>query len=81
MFTAAIRRFRARQQVILMLRAVCGFTTAKSPTLFWSRSQQWPGVCAGQAEDLQAGIPYRVPRDEDPMSGLVKCWPPLTDVQ
>jgi len=66
MFTCCHPALSRETQVILMLRAVCGFTTTEIARAFLT-SESAVARRLGRAKQkiVQAGIPYRVPRDED----------------
>ncbi|GHO61024.1 sigma factor-like helix-turn-helix DNA-binding protein [Ktedonobacter robiniae] len=59
--------FREREtQTILMLRAVCGFTTAEIAHAFLtSEAAVARRLVRARQKIVQAGIPYHVPRDGD----------------
>jgi RNA polymerase sigma factor (sigma-70 family) len=66
MFTCCHPALSHETQVILMLRAVCGFTTAEIAHAFLaSESAVARRLVRARQKIVQAGIPYRVPRDED----------------
>ncbi len=66
MFTCCHPALSRETQVILTLRAVCGFTTAEIAHAFLaSESAMARRLVRARQKIVQAGIPYRVPRDED----------------
>jgi RNA polymerase sigma-70 factor (ECF subfamily) len=66
MFTCCHPALSRETQVILMLRAVCGFTTTEIARAFLtSESAVARRLVRAKQKIVQAGIPYRVPRDED----------------
>ena len=66
MFTCCHPALSRETQVILTLRAVCGFTTAQiAHTFLASESAVARRLVRARQKIVQAAIPYRVPRDED----------------
>jgi RNA polymerase sigma factor (sigma-70 family) len=66
MFTCCHPALSRETQVILTLRAVCGFTTAQiAHTFLASESAIARRLVRARQKIMQAGIPYRVPRAED----------------
>jgi RNA polymerase sigma factor (sigma-70 family) len=66
MFTCCHPALSRESQVILTLRAVCGFTTAQIAHAFLaSEVAVARRLVRARQKIVQAGIPYRVPRDED----------------
>jgi RNA polymerase sigma factor (sigma-70 family) len=66
MFTCCHPALSRETQVILTLRAVCGFTTAQiAHTFLASESAVARRLVRARQKIMQAAIPYRVPRDED----------------
>jgi len=66
MFTCCHPALSREAQVILTLRAVCGFTTAQiAHTFLASESAVARRLVRARQKIVQAAIPYRVPRDED----------------
>ncbi len=66
MFTCCHPALSRETQVILTLRAVCGFTTAQiAHTFLASEAAVARRLVRARQKIVQAGIPYRVPRDED----------------
>ena len=66
MFTCCHPALSRETQVILTLRAVCGFTTAQIAHAFLaSESAISKRLVRARQKIVQAGIPYRVPREED----------------
>ena len=66
MFTCCHPALSRETQVILTLRAVCGFTTAEIAHAFLaSESAMARRLVRARQKIVQAAIPYRVPRDED----------------
>ncbi len=66
MFTCCHPALSRETQVVLTLRAVCGFTTAEIAHAFLaSESAMARRIVRARQKIVQAGIPYRVPRDED----------------
>jgi len=66
MFTCCHPALSRETQVILILRAVCGFTTAEIAHAFLvSESAVARRLVRARQKIVQAGVPYRVPRDED----------------
>lgn len=66
MFTCCHPALSRETQVILMLRAVCGFTTAEIAHAFLvSESAVARRLVRARQKIVLAGIPYRAPRDED----------------
>jgi RNA polymerase sigma-70 factor (ECF subfamily) len=66
MFTCCHPALSREAQVILTLRAICGFTTQQIAHAFLA-SEAAVARCLVRARQkiVRAGIPYRVPRDED----------------
>jgi RNA polymerase sigma factor (sigma-70 family) len=66
MFTCCHPALSRETQVILTLRAVCGFTTAEIAHAFLaSESAIARRLVRARQKIVQAGIPYRVPSDEE----------------
>jgi len=66
MFTCCHPALSREAQVILTLRAVCGFTTTQiAHTFLASESAIAKRLVRARQKIVQAGIPYRIPRDED----------------
>ncbi|HEX4205770.1 MAG TPA: RNA polymerase sigma factor [Ktedonobacteraceae bacterium] len=66
MFTCCHPALSREAQVILTLRAVCGFTTTEIAHAFLaSEAAVARRLVRARQKIVQAGIPYRVPRDED----------------
>src|SRR6266851_1088293 len=66
MFTCCHPALSREAQVILTLRAVCGFTTAQiAHTFLASESAIAKRLVRARQKIVQAGIPYRVPRAEE----------------
>ena len=66
MFTCCHPALSRETQVILTLRAVCGFTTAEIAHAFLaSEAAVARRLVRARQKIVQAGIPYGVPRDED----------------
>ena len=66
MFTCCHPALSRETQIILTLRAVCGFTTAQIAHAFLSsESAITRRLVRARQKIVQAGIPYRVPREED----------------
>jgi RNA polymerase sigma factor (sigma-70 family) len=66
MFTCCHPALSRETQVILILRAVCGFTTAEIAHAFLtSEAAVARRLVRARQKIVQAGIPYHVPRDED----------------
>src|SRR5258708_38698721 len=66
MFTCCHPALSRETQVILTLRAVCGFTTAEIAHAFLaSASAVARRLVRARKKIVQAGIPYRVPRAEE----------------
>jgi RNA polymerase sigma factor (sigma-70 family) len=66
MFTCCHPALSREAQVILTLRAVCGFTTTQiAHTFLASESAIAKRLVRARQKIVQAGIPYRVPSDED----------------
>src|SRR5579859_993629 len=66
MFTCCHPALSRETQVILTLRAVCGFTTAEIAHAFLATEAAVARrLVRARQKIVQAGIPYRVPRDED----------------
>ncbi|GHO63734.1 hypothetical protein KSC_026260 [Ktedonobacter sp. SOSP1-52] len=66
MFTCCHPALSRETQVILMLRAVCGFTTSEIAHAFLSSEAAVARrLVRAKQKIVQAGIPYRVPRHED----------------
>lgn len=66
MFTCCHPALSREAQVILTLRAVCGFTTAQiAHTFLTSESAISKRLVRARQKIVQAGIPYRVPGDEE----------------
>src|SRR5215472_7989047 len=66
MFTCCHPALSRETQVILTLRAICGFTTAQIAHAFLaSESAVARRIVRARQKIVQAGIPYRVPRDEE----------------
>lgn len=66
MFTCCHPALSRESQVILTLRAICGFTTAQIAHAFLaSEAAVARRLVRARQKIVQAGIPYRVPRDED----------------
>jgi len=75
MFTCCHPALSRETQVILTLRAICGFTTAEIAHAFLaSESAMARRLVRARQKIVQAAIPYRVPRDEDLDERWVKCW-------
>lgn len=71
MFTCCHPALSRESQVILTLRAVCGFTTAQiAHTFLASESTIAKRLVRARQKIVQAGIPYRVPGDEELDEGL-----------
>ena len=65
-FTCCHPALARETQVILTLHAVCGFTTAQiAHTFLASESAIAKRLVRARQKIVQAGIPYRVPQDED----------------
>lgn len=66
MFTCCHPALSRETQVILTLRAVCGFTTAQiAHTFLASEAAVARRLVRARQKIVQAGIPYRVPREEE----------------
>ncbi|GCE12183.1 RNA polymerase sigma factor [Tengunoibacter tsumagoiensis] len=66
MFTCCHPALSRETQVILTLRAVCGFTTAQiAHTFLASESAVARRLVRARQKIVQASIPYRVPREEE----------------
>src|SRR5215472_16945514 len=66
MFTCCHPALSRESQVILTLRAVCGFTTAQIAHAFLaSEAAVARRLVRARQKIVQAGIPYRVPREEE----------------
>ncbi|GHO42213.1 RNA polymerase sigma factor [Ktedonospora formicarum] len=66
LFTCCHPALSHETQVILMLRAVCGFTTAEIAHAFLSSEVAVARrLVRAKQKIVQAGIPYHTPRDED----------------
>jgi RNA polymerase sigma factor (sigma-70 family) len=66
MFTCCHPALSREAQVVLTLRAVCGFTTAQiAHTFLASESAIAKRLVRARQKIVQAGIPYRVPRAEE----------------
>jgi RNA polymerase sigma factor, sigma-70 family len=66
MFTCCHPALSRETQVILMLRAVCGFTTAEIAHAFLtSEAAVARRLVRARQKIVQAGIPYHIPHDED----------------
>jgi RNA polymerase sigma factor (sigma-70 family) len=66
MFTCCHPALSRESQVSLTLRAVCGFTTAEIAHAFLaSEAAVARRIVRARQKIVQAGIPYRVPRDEE----------------
>src|SRR5258708_7875038 len=66
MFTCCHPALSRETQVVLTLRAVCGFTTAEIAHAFLvSESAMARRLVRARQKIVQAAIPYRVPGDED----------------
>lgn len=66
LFTCCHPALSRESQVILMLRVVCGFTTAEIAHAFLaSEAAVARRLVRTRQKIVQAGIPYRVPGDED----------------
>ncbi len=66
MFTCCHPALSHEAQVILTLRAVCGFTTTQiAHTFLTSESAIAKRLVRARQKIVQAGIPYRVPGDEE----------------
>ena len=66
MFTCCHPALSRETQVILMLRAVCGFTTTEIAHAFMtSEAAVARRLVRARKKIVQAGIPYRIPRDEE----------------
>jgi RNA polymerase sigma-70 factor (ECF subfamily) len=66
MFTCCHPALSRETQVVLTLRAVCGFTTAEIAHAFLaSESAMARRIVRARQKIVQAGIPYRVPGAED----------------
>jgi RNA polymerase sigma-70 factor (ECF subfamily) len=66
MFTCCHPALSRESQVALTLRAVCGFTTAEIAHAFLaSEAAVARRIVRARQKIVQAGIPYRVPRDEE----------------
>lgn len=66
MFTCCHPALSRETQVILTLRAVCGFTTAQiAHTFLATESAIARRLVRARQKIVQAGIPYRVPRAEE----------------
>ncbi len=73
MFTCCHPALSRETQVILTLRAVCGFTTAEIAHAFLaSEAAVARRLVRARQKIVQAGIPYGVPRDEDLDERLVE---------
>ncbi len=66
MFTCCHPALSRESQVALTLRAVCGFTTAEIARAFLASEEAVKRrIVRARQKIVQAGIPYRVPRDEE----------------
>jgi predicted RNA polymerase sigma factor len=66
MFTCCHPALSRETQIILTLRAVCGFTTSQiAHACLSSESAIARRLVRARQKIVQAGIPYRVPREED----------------
>lgn len=66
MFTCCHPALSREAQIILTLRAICGFTTAQiAHTFLTSESAIAKRLVRARQKIMQAGIPYRVPDDDE----------------
>jgi len=66
MFTCCHPALSRESQVALTLRAICGFTTAEIARAFLASEEAVKRrIVRARQKIVQAGIPYRMPRDEE----------------